>query len=169
MNIAIHQLDTRCHQLQLAIASYWYLRRFKLDWNGSKGNVGLLNEQNGARGIANHQLATSCDLLQLASVISTVTGWLKMVHKGILVYSMIRRELGTQLVNSFPLGTNSCSQLQLAADISAVSSLIEMAQMETCLLNQQNETMGIAIHQLTTQQRLRACLNNTCLSSLLAL
>ena len=31
----------------LAVASYGYLRRFKSDYNGYKGIVGVLNEQNG--------------------------------------------------------------------------------------------------------------------------
>ena len=88
-NIAIHQLNTKCHQLQLAIASYRYLRRFKsdchflqlarasygylncyrLDKNGSKGNIGLLNGQNGTKDIASQQLATRCHQLQLVLAI----------------------------------------------------------------------------------------------------
>ena len=79
-DIALHQLDTGCNQLQIAIASYEYLRYFKSDLNGSKVNIPLLNESTGTKGIDSSKLATTQQLgviccsqleLELATVIST--------------------------------------------------------------------------------------------------
>ena len=66
--LASNQPATRCHWLQLARASYGYLNCLRSDRNGSKGNVGLLYEQNETSNIASQQLATMCHQLQLILV-----------------------------------------------------------------------------------------------------
>ena len=70
------------HQLSLAIAraSYGDLNCYRLDRNCSKGNIGLLNNQNETSDIASHHKplgANSCSQFQLSTAIA---GLIEMVQ-----------------------------------------------------------------------------------------
>ena len=153
------QPATRCHQLQLARASCSYLNCLRSDGNGSKGNVGLLNEQNENRNIASQQLATRCHQLQLILARYSYLSCFKSNQngsKGIvgpLNEQNDNKDIAIHLLNHLvPLAVSSYSSysfLRLSSQIVLVINGMLVSSMNNMELH-----MNIARHYLANTQPL---------------
>ena len=118
------------------------------DLKGIKGKVGLLSKHNMTRCLANHQLSTSYQQLQLSMANSAIPSHIKQEQKGKLVYSTSTITLGVQLITSYPLAITSCSQQQIAMANSSLSSRIKKVYKEKLVYS--TVTRRLSIYLITS-------------------